>query len=181
MSTNWNERYFNWLGKQVGLTQNPNAKRRHWMLAEQMINTPFTWSVPNDDNRVADGKDLRDEFLSKYHVHHTLMTWDCSFLELLIALSRRLEFQATGTVEEWFWELIDNLDLGEYSDEMYEAYDGSIDEVDYILRRVIDRTYEKNGLGGLFPLKEPKRDQRKVEIWYQMAAYLLEDFEGITD
>lgn len=179
--TDWHERYFNWLGQEIGLTHNPNAKRRHWMLAEQMINTPFTWSVPNDDNRMADGKDLRVEFLNMHNVRQDLMGWECSMLEMLVALCRRLVFQAEGTVDEWFWELLENLNLGVYSDDVYENEDGTIDVVDETLHRVINRTYQKNGVGGLFPLQKTKRDQRKVEIWYQMSAYLLEDFDGLSE
>ena len=45
-------------------------------------------------------------------------------------------------------------------------------EVDDVLETVIWRNYQANGHGGLFPLKNAKRDQTKVEIWYQLAAYL---------
>ena len=41
---------------------------------------------------------------------------------------------------------------------------------------IIWRTYDSNGYGGLFPLRNPREDQRKVELWYQLNAYLLEQF-----
>jgi hypothetical protein len=41
--------------------------------------------------------------------------------------------------------------------------------------RLNRRLYTTSGYGGLFPLEEPKEDQRKVEIWYQMMAYLGEN------
>jgi hypothetical protein len=34
-----------------------------------------------------------------------------------------------------------------------------------------------NGTGGLFPLKMPKVNQRRVEIWYQMSAFIEENFD----
>ena len=33
-----------------------------------------------------------------------------------------------------------------------------------------------NGTGGLFPLKRPRVNQRRVEVWYQMSEYLMENY-----
>ena len=41
---------------------------------------------------------------------------------------------------------------------------------------MLAREYSDNGHGGLFPLKNPKKDQRKVEIWYQMTEYINENY-----
>jgi hypothetical protein len=46
-------------------------------------------------------------------------------------------------------------------------------EIDDILTRLIERTYKPNGEGGFFPLPQTDEDQTKVEIWYQMSAYIL--------
>ena len=35
----------------------------------------------------------------------------------------------------------------------------------------------QDGFGGLFPLKHAKKDQRKVEIWYQLQNWLMENYE----
>jgi hypothetical protein len=51
-----------------------------------------------------------------------------------------------------------------------------VKNVNQILTNLVERTYQKNGKGGLFPLKQPAKDQRRVEIWYQMAAYLNENY-----
>jgi hypothetical protein len=67
--------------------------------------------------------------------------------------------------------LMENLDLERYNDNTPFS-DAAIDE---LLDRVIWRTYRRNGAGGLFPLKRTREDQRQVEIWYQLCAYLLED------
>ena len=45
-----------------------------------------------------------------------------------------------------------------------------------ILNKIIDRGYSRRGVGGLFPLKYSKNDQRKVELWYQMHSYLIENY-----
>lgn len=140
-----------------------------------MYTTPFYWFVPNDDNRVEDGRELRIEWLRDARVRDIDPEWlvmDCSVLEMLIALSRRVAFASIGTAGDWFWKLVKNLGLKDYTDDIYEI---SIEEeVEEVLDRLVLRTYLVNGDGGLFPLQEFTNDQRKIEIWYQMAAYLHE-------
>lgn len=93
----------------------------------------------------------------------------CSMLEMLIGLSRRLSFEAEGESRDWFWTLINNLALR--SDDKNPIL---VEVVDATLERVIWRTYNPDGSGGLFPLRRAHKNQRKVEIWYQLSAYLLE-------
>ena len=78
------------------------------------------------------------------------------------------------TPDIWFWHLIETLDLEQFNDRKYD--DHAQEEIAEILDRVIWRTYAPNGDGGLFPLRNPTKDQRKVELWYQLNAYLLEQF-----
>lgn len=166
------ERYFVWLTDQVVLNRIKNSKRTYWTLLRHLFTREFTWHVPNDDNRVADGVELRREFLRETNsVGDTAwLDMGCSCLEMLIALARRLEFQTDRPAKDWFWRLLDNLELGGSDfDPMSHR------EVDHILSTMMDRTYSYNGKGGLFPLDEPARDQRKVEIWYQMSEYLFEE------
>lgn len=135
----------------------------------------FEWGIPNDDNRTEDGKDLRPEFIATHDAecNNAWLSQACSMLEMLIALSRRLEFESNHDTYHWFWTLLENLNLRVYTDAVYD------DEVEMIVDKtliaVIDRRYRSNGDGGLFPLRRPKTDQRKVEIWYQMSLYLLEN------
>lgn len=145
------------------------------MLAVALYQKEFTWFVHNDDNRVEDGKELREDFLDETGTERDRdwMEQGCSMLEMLIALSRRAAFEADEEPFEWFWILIDNLELRPFVDEAFTD-DFNVD-VDVILDRVIDRTYEPDGRGGLFPLRHADRDQREVEIWYQLSAYLMEN------
>lgn len=91
-------------------------------------------------------------------------------LELLIGLSRRLSFEEDGDSRRWFWQLLTNVNLAQYNDKEKLP----LATVDEVLQRVIWRTYNTNGIGGLFPLNNPSKDQREVELWYQMSAYLLD-------
>lgn len=169
--------YLEWLYGQVASTQLKSPSRTYWYLFRQLFSKEFVWIVPNDDNRVEDGRELRREFLSVTGIRNADPNWlnlGCSVLEMLIALARRCEFQTEATAEEWFWKLMDHLDLARFNDSWYrrEANEAMIDER---LNRLIFRTYSYDGsYGGLFPLKRPREDQRNIEIWFQMNAYLLE-------
>lgn len=162
------ELYFNWLVSQVGSVSNPNPARTYYQLLEQMHLKRFDWFIPNDDNRLEDGKELRYEFMNGPSEDET---W-CSFLEMLIALSRRAAFQSYSDPIEWFWHLVENLDLRHFSDENFMELESR--QIRHTLDVVVSREYAADGQGGLFPLKNPPKDQREVELWYQMAGYLLE-------
>jgi hypothetical protein len=67
---------------------------------------------------------------------------------------------------------VENLRLHRLSDQLTER---DADKIHDVLDTVIWRTYEINGWGGFFPLTLSDEDQTKVEIWYQMAAYVEEN------
>ena len=70
-----------------------------------------------------------------------------------------------------FWLMLGNIELNECSD-FYEYDPNAVGEV---LDRVIWRQYDPSGYGGLFPLSKPDKDQTRVELWYQLSAYILEN------
>lgn len=166
------ELYLTWLYSQVGSVDSTNPSRNYWELLRLLYTKEFVWIIPNDDNRAKDGLDLRREFVDQENVNvdRGWMLMPCSMLELLIVLSRELSFQTEREPFDWFWYLIETLKLEVYNDNT------RIPErkVDGILNRVIWRTYNRNGSGGLFPLRRATEDQRDVELWYQLNAYLLE-------
>lgn len=168
------ELYLRWLYSQTGSVKTRIRSRTYWRLLRQLYTTEFVWFVPNDDNRVMDGRQLREDFLAESEmdvVDETWMALGCSFLEMLVALSRRLSFEAGGESLDWFWQLIRNIELDSYND----AQEFSTEEIAEKVNRVIWRTYKRNGIGGLFPLRSARQDQRDIELWYQLNAYLLEN------
>jgi hypothetical protein len=175
MSASLDERYFQWLYSQVCSVRARNPAKTYRKLLYILYTHEFSWIIPNDDNRVEDGKFLRYEFLETEGVdrdHRDTLWFDlpCSFLEFLVALARRAEFESDQATDDWFWEMLSNIELDHYNDQT------RVDAADIlpVLNRVIWRQYHYNGGGGLFPLLHPERDQRKVEIWYQLSAYILE-------
>jgi len=173
------EQYFQWLYRKVASVRLKNPARTCWSLLRQLHHKEFVWSVHNDDNRLMDGLELRDVFLQETGAENE-RNWyglGCSMLEMLIALAGRLEYDSLENTEadEWFWLLMQNIELNEYTD-LYFKNEFTAKLVDDALERVIYRTYEPDGRGGLFPLQDPHGDQRNVELWYQMSSYLLERF-----
>lgn len=132
-----------------------------------------------DENRAIDGMALREQFIDEEaeypYATDAWMGLACSVLEMLIALSRRVAFEADeGDPRKWFWELMHNLRLDSYSDATHLST-AEHREVNHILETLMLRSYDRNGDGGLFPLRDPAKDQRRVDIWYQMNAYLIEN------
>lgn len=169
--------YLTWLHSQLVSPRLKNPARTFWCLTRQLYKKEFVWYVPNDDNRIEDGKDLRHEFVEVSGITNPDPVWldmECSVLEMLLGLSRRLSFEAEGEPRDWFWHLLGNLDLQKYNDKNYNAL--AEEAIDSKLDILIWRNYSPDGRGGLFPLKHPREDQRVVELWYQLAAYLDEQF-----
>lgn len=174
MSQHLDELYFHWLYGQVDSVKRRNPSHTYWTLFKILFTTEFVWIVANDDNRVEDGKDLRDEFFEECNIDRVDRDWielGCSMLELLIALSRRAAFEDDHTPRQWFWTMMHNIGLADYND----ARPIPKAAVEETLDRIIFRTYKPDGSGGLFPLRRPQQDQRGVELWYQLNAYLLEN------
>lgn len=169
--------YLEWLYSQVGIVQNRNPGRSHWSLLLQMYSTPFRWFVPNDDNRIEDGKALREVFLEETGFqlddpHGLFASIDCSMLEMFVALAQRAAFLSGGEPAEWFWRMMHNLELDGFTDNVFEI--SIAEEVEDTLERINERKYAADGKGGVFPLRSAQTDQRKVELWYQLQAYLVE-------
>lgn len=171
MNEPFEEVYFKWLCAKVIDVRNTAPSMTYWKLFAKLHSTEFVWLHDMDSNRAAWGKELRKEFLivSDAPDNPDWVTFlGCSVFEMLIALAKDLDFQTSESYQEWFWELLTNLRLN-------ECHDGSNFDpryVDDILHTFIWRTYPDNGDGGLFPLRNPVRNQRDVEIWYQFFDYL---------
>jgi hypothetical protein len=177
MTPRLDELYLGWLYSQVGPVEIANPRQTHWRLLEILYNKEFLWIIANDDNRAADGKELRQEFLDEEEIDDVDAEWmdlPCSMLELILGLAKRLSFMNDGEPHVWFWELIENLRLEDYNDTALIPEGDIEEEIHDILDDVIWRTYKPSGLGGLFPLRYTEQDQRIVELWYQLSAYLAE-------
>lgn len=162
--------YREWLIGKI-YTKNTDKYRN---LLNKLFELPFESHLGRDDDRAEDGLMLRYESPCIYS--EELAFRECSVLEMLIALSIRIDEEYVGEPgyphpEKIFWELISNLGLDLFDDKNF-----SQTEVFKIVSRWILREFDDNGDGSIFPLRYTTRDQRYVEIWSQMQEYLSENY-----
>lgn len=160
--------YREWLLKtcQFG---NPNFTK----LMNYLLLYPFTVIIPFDQNRVLDAKALRDGY--------GLYNGPISVLEVLIALAIRMDREFVGypgspNPQIMFWEFLSNLGLTRFDDTHY--YSTEQIKVSTIVKRFVNRLYDQNGVGGIFPLHRTDRDQRQLELWSQMNEYIMERYQN---
>lgn len=164
--------YFSWLCAKVIRVEVPTPSLTYWNLFRRLFDTEFVWLLPGDDNRCEDGLELREEFFLESGIRDggELSGLGCSVFEMLVAFSRKAEFNAGETPAFWFWKFLENLGLREETD----ASENPPEVIEYILFNFVWRNYDEFGNGGLFPMENPPDDQRKVEIWYQFCEYLVD-------
>lgn len=144
----------------------------------------FEWSIKNDDNRNADGLDLREYIAinnQDVKAYVPVRGSKATVLEVLMALSSRMSdiINNVETPQELFWGMLDRLGIydarwhlwGDNEEPVHRNY--LID----IINKWMNRDYHYSGRGGIFPLTRGDEDQRKVEIWYQMYAYISENYD----
>lgn len=176
------EHYLRWLENEL-TSESPRPDRSYFELVWVMFEKEFQWSpelpwsVAMDDNRLAEGMELRTEFadLHGYSREEMAHLGPCSFLEVLIGLARRMSFVAGGSSSRWAWQLVVNLGLDRMWDHLSRPKTRKVLQV---MDTVIKRNYHPNGVGGFFPLSWTDRDQRQVELWYQLNAYVEELHPG---
>lgn len=171
--------YFDWL---CSFVYNDRYFKRlsYKRLLEYLDLREFYYILPMDYPRAEDGVSLRYRFgreknIDEREIANVLDVRPCSILEMMIALSIRIEESIMCDPDvgdrtgQWFWEMIISLGLGGQNDSSFDIY-----RVNTILYNFLERKYSSDGRGGLFTLSDPDRDQRTVEIWYQMQRHLGE-------
>ena len=162
----------------IDLIDNCNIRQNYITVIEMLYNTEFKSSVYEDLNRIIDAKNLRMELYGP-------VIRPISVLEVMIALAKRCHEDIMygytidnkpSSIAYWFWVMMENCGLDQLS-EWKSAYPERIkNEFDSIIGPILDRSYDYNGNGGFFPLHHPEMDQRYCELWYQMNAYLVENY-----
>lgn len=176
------ERYFAWLCQEVGIGWDDEPPTTLVVVARQFHSTPFVWfeHIPRDVNRVQDALELRSIFAyDNRQLDFSSDFWDlpASLFEVLVALTERCAGQTGRDRNDWFLRFLVNLGvIGSLSRINSKRFPGYLDDV---ARTLMERRYQANGVGGLFPLRNPYEDQRTIEIWEQMSAYIIEEMEAI--
>lgn len=106
------------------------------------------------------------------------MNVPCSIIEVICGLAIRMDDimrdPEGAHIDRWFWELISNLGMSDFTDEAYERGLWSLTDVRNIVDIFMDRTYDELGHGGLFPRNKCDKNQRECELFVQMNGYLSE-------
>ena len=162
--------YFNYICELVGIDDD------YTNLSLFLIKTPFSYILPMDGNREADGIELRYNFGYDFKINQTIIASEldvnpCSILEMLVALSLRINNLITSerNAQFIFWSMIENLGLDSQTDFKFDE--------DYCKKCVtifLNREYRPNGEGGLVTLSDPPYDLRDVEIWDQLLWWVNE-------
>ncbi|HEY2455623.1 MAG TPA: hypothetical protein VGI71_24010 [Scandinavium sp.] len=172
--------YFEWLHAQVFPNAQKGSPDSYTYVMEKMHQLIFKVLVPHDENRIADGDELRKSFqISRGGLEpletSALLYPDISVLEVLIALADRGGFMIDRPMQEMFGLFLQNLRLSIWTDGACVFNIKRSGKVIKILNRFNDRAYTAHGTGGLFPLRDPSKDQRQVELWYQMGEWMTEN------
>ena len=163
-------KYFRRLVGMVGVDIESEPDLSYLLLMRALFKKEFYWTLEFDEHRAMDGITLREElFDSKMELG------PCSVLEMLAALAKRCDdllWDGRDRTDVWFWDMIENLGLDSFVDSNFDSM-----SVDLILNKWMDRDYDQNGSGGLFYCGNSERDMRKLEIWEQMQAYIMNIFD----
>ena len=178
------ELYFRFL---IGLIGDDYIAANYQKLLWKLFSREYVWELDLDENRAADGLNLRMLYARSFNINvydpvaamsvGIDMNRPCSILEMFVALARKTEDDLMHDPDLgdrsriWFWQIMQNLGLDVYDDiHWYE------DEVDKILDIFLHHRYLSNGAGGAFPVRHPCRDLRKTDLWWQMNAYIQDQY-----
>ena len=172
---NFRNAYRNWLGSIVRDVD-------HVILFDVLYDTEYVWWLERDGDRARDGIYLRARFEhdSGLPCPEGWDDWPCSFLEFVVGLAFTMDEMLmyspdVNGIPRWFWLMMENCGLAEFDDRtMLEGGKAASDAVAALVRGILDREYDYDGSGGLFPLHHPEEDQRNVEYWVQMNAFVME-------
>lgn len=148
-----------------------------------LLRKEFIYVNSMDENRAIDGLDVRFDYLKTKDGREfgsSISENDpCSVLEMMVALSLRIEYDIMGEIGEecpykWLNLMISNLHLDRFSDD--RIYQGWKADANYILDRWMMKDYSASGEGSAFPLEKSRKNQKKMVIWSQMSEYLNENF-----
>lgn len=170
-------RYIRWMYKQV-YNENYIKNLSYKKLFHYLNTIDFEYDIPMDENRAEDGINLRYRFGDEFNYTESMIALyldnkKCSVLEMIVALAIRCEVHIMANPDfgnqtgKWFWQMISNLGLDSMTDNRFDS-----EYIDEVIDRFLNHRYKSNGEGGLFYIRDSKKDLRTAEIWYQMNWYL---------
>lgn len=141
-----------------------------------LFDTPYKAQLENDESREVDGIRLRYDYSEKTG-RDIPEIGQCNLLEMIIGLAFRLsgmtkDLVRDSSVSRWVTEMLIN--LGAIKHTLFSITE--LPDLPLKVTRFLNRSYERDGEGGLFPLVSTDSDQRTVELWYQANEYIIENY-----
>lgn len=157
-------------------------------LCEVLQGIYFVSLIEFDENRVEEGKELREEWADTYGgdisaLEGELIPYTCTALEMIIVMARRMCFEMSdgqyeAGIGKWVTELLENAGLAYWSNDIFETDpEYSQNRIRSTVNSIIYRRYLYNGEGSFFPLHYNRTDVRKQELLVQMNNYLAENYD----
>lgn len=158
--------YFEWLCEYVALNRGHD---QNTLLIQQLYSVPYKAIFTDDDNRISGGLNLRNYYAYDVGIWSGSIKKPCTVLEVLIGLADSIVSIMGDSVSRWFWEMLDNMTLTDYTDSNYDSY-----QVSKIIGNWLERKIARNGEFTPFPLKYG--NVRNMPLRDQMNAYLNERY-----
>ena len=176
--------YFEWLCDFVYDEKRMSRGLSYNKMFSFLFDTPFHWIMTMDENRAADGIDLRYRYGRERGIADPIIASylddrECSMLEMMVALALRMENQIMenpdvgNRVGQWFWDMVVSLDIN-MPDSRFDY-----GRFERCIETFTARSFKPNGEGGLFTVTTTAKDMRNTEIWYQMCYYVDEIFGNL--
>lgn len=166
--------YYEWLLYKVC---DEHQKAEYSRLLEYLSCVPFVPKVARDDNLTEHVEYMRESFEDEAYDNGQSIAVPndapITLLEVMVNLSIKAEdiMQSFDGVDcgRWFWGMLKNSGLIFYTNYRYKD-----SGVKLHVTRIIHRTYEADGKGGLFyiPHVDAAYDMREIELWYQLMWYI---------
>lgn len=177
--------YLCWLMNQCQLEAEGPEGYLH--LCEALHGIYFVSLIEFDENRVEEGKALREEWADAQggdtYELDGLIPYTCTALELILVMARRMCFEMSDSqyeagIGKWVKELLENAGLATYRNDIYETDpDFYGRKIKAIMNDIIYRRYLPDGKGSFFPMTWPEEDTRRMELLVQMNNYLAENYD----
>lgn len=157
-------------------------------LCEALQGIYFVSLVEFDENRVEEGKELREEWADSFcgdisALEGELIPYTCTALEMIIVMARRMYFEMSDSqyeagIGKWVTELLENAGLAYWRNDIFETDpEYSQNRIRATVNSIIYRRYLYNGEGSFFPVSYSRTDVRKQELLVQMNNYLAENYD----
>ena len=191
-----NRSYLEWLESfTIDETVDDDRRLTYHKLLKTLWDIPFKPLLGNDDDRAAEGLELRSRYnfiLDKNSGGGNFTPPDvdaifgeCRVLEMLVALSMRMydlmqDMGIYNSVSRWFWEIMSNVGFDVLNDDTWNESDMSAFSNKQFVRYSCEEIMQGFGQaigkkGGWFFLE----DWNTIEIWYQMHRYLKQYVSGL--